>query len=258
MPPVIEVQGLKYSYNGQPALTGVDLTVKQGEFLALVGPNGGGKTTLLRLLLGLLKPDAGTIRVLGQTPAASMGHIGYVPQHTSVQPGFPVSVMNTVLMGVSRASRPRFGHDNKHKDRAMAALERVGLAGREFMRFGDLSGGQKQRALIARSLVAEAELLLLDEPTANVDPQGSFCLYDFLCNLSSDDKVTIVTVSHDLSILGSRISSIGCVNRKLLYSPTPNLSQDMLEMLYGAHDHTCAMDEFMKTVSSQFGDGRNA
>lgn len=256
--PVIKVRGLNFTFGHDPVLEDVDLTVGQGEFLALVGPNGGGKTTLLRLLLGLLRPVSGSIEVLGQSPAGRLGNIGYVPQHTTVQPGFPVSVLEAVLMGIPRRSRQRFGHARKDRDRAMAALDRVGLFGREGLRFGDLSGGQKQRTLIARALVGEAGLLLLDEPTANVDPQGSFCLYDFLCTLASDERITIACVSHDLSILGSRITSIACVNRKLAYSPTPQLSQKMLEMLYGTHDHTCAMDEFMKSVSSQFGPEQHA
>lgn len=251
----INIQNLGFAYNGESVLQNVSLTVKQGDFLAVVGPNGGGKTTLLKLLLGLLQPTAGSIDILGGSPGQTPHRIAYVPQHTSLRPGFPVTVEEAVLMGMNRKTRSRFGHRREDRERAVAALDRVGLAGRENFRFDELSGGQMQRALIARALASEAELLLLDEPTANVDPQGSFCLYDFLCNLGDEQDLTIVTVSHDLSILGSRIDSIACVNKQLLYNPTPELSDEMLKMLYGTHEHTCAMDEFLQTVSSQFGEG---
>lgn len=253
MRPAIRTEGLCFAYNGLPTLTDVSLTVNQGDFLAVVGPNGGGKTTLIKLLLGLLRPASGRVEVLGGEPGQHLDRIGYVPQHTTVHPGFPITVLDCVLMGVNRKAQRLIGHHRRELDRAMVALERVGLFGREHQRFGKLSGGQMQRALIARALVTEAELLLLDEPTANVDPQGSFCLYDFLCNLASEQDLTIVVVSHDLSILGSRINSLACVNRTLLHNPRPEFSDDMLRLLYGAHEHSCAMDDFMKNVSAQFG-----
>ncbi len=258
MNPVINLQNLAFAYNGEATLADVSLSVKQGDFLAMIGPNGGGKTTLLKLMLGLLKPLSGTIEVLGDTPQHAMGRIGYVPQHTAVRPGFPITVLETVLMGVKRKNRPLFGHSQQDRDRAIAAVEQVGLVGKEQGRFGDLSGGQMQRALIARALVAEAELLLLDEPTANVDPQGSFCLYDFLRRLGANKQITIVTVSHDLSILGSHVSSIACVNKQLIHNNKPKLTKPMLKMLYGTHEHTCAMDEFMKTMAIQFGESKRA
>ncbi len=258
MNPVISIHDLAFAYDGEATLADVSLSVNQGDFLAMVGPNGGGKTTLLKLMLGLLKPLSGTIEIMGDAPQRAMGRIGYVPQHTTVRPGFPITVLETVLMGVNRKNRQRFGHSKQDRDQAMNAVRQVGLAGKEQNRFGDLSGGQMQRALIARALVSEAELLLLDEPTANVDPQGSFCLYDFLRNLSANKHITIVTVSHDLSILGSHISSIACVNKQLLHNNKPKLTRPMLKMLYGTHEHTCAMDEFMKTMATQFGEGEEA
>jgi zinc transport system ATP-binding protein len=254
--PALRLSGVGFAYGGEEVLRAVDLTVPRGQFLAVIGPNGGGKTTLMKLLLGLLEPTHGTIEVLGAPPGAQRSRVAYVPQHTTLRPGFPVSVLEVVLMGVKRETRKRFGHSPEDLSRAMEAIARVGLAGREGRRFGELSGGQMQRALIARALVSGADLLLLDEPTANVDPQGSFCLYDFLCTLGDEQDLTILTVSHDLSILGSRIHAIACVNRRLLYTPAPVLTDEMLQMLYGAHEHTCAMDDFMRTVSAQFGPGR--
>ncbi len=251
--PAICIENLSFSFEQQKVLHNINLRVEQGEFLAVIGPNGGGKTTLLRLLLGLLKPDKGTITVLGKSARASIGRIGYVPQHTAVQPDIPITVLDTVLMGAVRKKRQLFGYSQTQKEKALLALERLGLLAKENKRFESLSGGQKQRVLIARALAGEPDLLLLDEPTANVDPQGSFCVYDFLQNLAAQAGRTIISVSHDLSILASHISSVACVNKRLFHSPTPRLNKQMLETLYGTHDHSCSMDDFINSISAQFG-----
>lgn len=254
--PAIHIEQLAFAYNGRSVLTGVNLRVEPGAFLAVVGPNGGGKTTLVKLMLGLLQPDAGNIRVLGEHPPQASRRIGYVPQHTHARAGFPITVLDTALMGVDRKRQGLFGRSRAARDKAMEALSRVNMQELSGRLFGELSGGQKQRVLIARALAADAELLLLDEPTASIDPHGSFCFFDFLCKMGEERRMTIVAVSHDMSLLTTRISAVAAVNRTVLCRPGPELSKEMLELLYGQHEHTCAMDDYISQLSRQYGPGQ--
>lgn len=251
--PAVQIRGLSYAYNDRPALSDVSLDVERGAFVAVIGPNGGGKTTLVKLLLGLLRPDQGEVRVLGEQPPRASRRIGYVPQHTHARVGFPITVLDTVLMGVDRARTGLLGRSAAARYKAVAALERVDMAEHANRLFGELSGGQRQRVLIARALAADAELLLLDEPTASVDPHGSFCFFDFLCKMGAAHKLTIMAVSHDMSLLTSRISSVVAVNRRVIAGAGPQLSRDMLNLLYGEHEHTCAMDDYISQLSRNYG-----
>lgn len=253
--PAIQITNLAYAYNGRPALQGVDLQVERGAFMAVIGPNGGGKTTLVKLMLGLIQPDAGRIRVLGERPPGASRRIGYVPQHTHARAGFPITVLDTVLMGVDRARQGLFGRSRAARDKAFEALSRVNMQELADRLFGELSGGQKQRVLIARALAADAELLLLDEPTASIDPHGSFCFFDFLCKMGESRKLTTVAVSHDMSLLTTRISSVAAVNRSVIVNSGPELTKEMLELLYGQHEHTCAMDDYIAQLSLRHGPG---
>ncbi|MGE4291223.1 MAG: metal ABC transporter ATP-binding protein [Desulfovibrio sp.] len=255
--PAIQIENASFAYNGRAALTGVTLRVERGAFMAVIGPNGGGKTTLVKLMLGLLQPDAGTVRVLGERPPRASRRIGYVPQHTHARAGFPITVLDTALMGVDRARQGLFGHSRAARDKALEALERVNMRELSDRLFGELSGGQKQRVLIARALAADAELLILDEPTASIDPHGSFCFFDFLCKMGEARKLTTVAVSHDMSLLTTRISSVAAVNRGVIASSGPELSKEMLELLYGQHEHTCAMDDYIAQLSQRYGPGRS-
>jgi zinc transport system ATP-binding protein len=251
--PVIQMQGVSFAYNGRPVLSDVDLRVQPGQFLAVVGPNGGGKTTLVKLMLGLLRPRSGSIRVLGQEPPRASRFIGYVPQHTHARSGFPITVLDTALMGVDRSCQARFKPGREAREKALQALARVDMEQHANRLFGELSGGQRQRVLIARALAADARLLILDEPTASIDPHGSFCFFDFLCKMGEARKLSIVAVSHDMSLLTTRISAVAAVNRTVICSTGPQMSKPMLELLYGRHEHTCAMDDYIAELSRRYG-----
>lgn len=234
------------------ALEDVHFSIKKGEYLAVLGPNGGGKTTLLKLMLGLLSPSKGSIRMFDETPSNAVARIGYVPQYTQARPDFPISVMDAVLMGMVGSQRRFFGahwHKNSETtDRVSAILDQVGLHGRERAAFATLSGGQRQRVIVARALISNPDILLLDEPTASIDPHGAFCFYEFLSALQGPR--TIVVVSHDLSITSTDCSAIAFVNRRVLLHRGSELSPDMLSMLYGQHGKSCPIDSFIHTISS--------
>jgi len=244
----VEISNLHFAYDTAPVLQDLNLQVGSGDFLAVLGPNGGGKTTLLKLILGLLAPDRGTIRVFGMTPQQAMGRIGYVPQHAATQPSFPITVLEVTLMGLKSARRPGFGYRKKDKDRALAALERVGMADLAQRRMDALSGGQRQRALVARALAGEPDLLIFDEPTANIDPQGKLCLYELLATLK--EGITIIIVSHDLVVASVQVSAIAAVNRTCIATRGNRLTPEMISLIYGAHKHTCPLDDLLQDPSA--------
>lgn len=230
MPPAIDLSGVSFYYNGHPVLLDVSMTIEEKDFLAIVGPNGSGKTTLLKIILGILRPRKGTVRIFGKNPAESAGTIGYVPQDTGMNKGFPISVADVVLMGrVGLAGRDR---SYTSADRAVArqALERVGMWEYRDRTIGKLSGGQRQRVYIARALAAEPKVLLMDEPTASVDTQFQTDLYEFLKELN--EAMTIVVVSHDMSVLSSYIKSVACLNQTLYYHDQSELTGEMIHAAY--------------------------
>lgn len=241
--PVIQSEQVSFSYGEIPILSDVSFTIQKSDSVALVGPNGGGKSTLLKLLLGLLTPQTGTIRILGMPPHQARQKIGYMPQHLQYDPSFPVSVMDVVLMG--RTDSTRFGrystNDRQICLQAMTELAVDGLASRSF---NSLSGGQRQRILIARALACEPEILLLDEPTANVDPAVELQFFEILKNLAN--RVTVLTVSHDLGFVSQVVSRVFCVNRQVRVHPTSELTGDLIREMYGGdirmvrHDHCCS------------------
>jgi len=214
--PAIEISDLWFSYGGAPVLEQVNLTLPAGDFLAVLGPNGGGKSTLLKLLLGLAQPGGGSVRVLGQPAGQAGGRIGYLPQFTQVSASFPITVLGAVQLGLVRPGFDWFkGRAERARERqaAQEALARVGLAEHARRRLSDLSGGQRQRVFIARAIVSGPELLLLDEPTASVDGKSRQELMALLAELNRD--MTIVMVSHDMSTVDGCVKSIACVNRTL-------------------------------------------
>ncbi len=227
--PVIELTDVSFSYNGQPVLKNVSFTVEQTDFLAVIGPNGGGKSTLIKLVLGLLKPDSGRIRVFGKTPRKVSHRFGYVPQDTSINKSFPISVMDVVLMGRLRHhGRSRVAASDRK--RAIKTLEMLGLNGFENRKIDDLSGGQNERVFIARALTTDPDILILDEPTAGVDTGGQTELYSLLKKLN--ETKTILVVSHDLMVMSSYVKTVACVNQHVHYHDSNELTDAMLEMGY--------------------------
>ncbi|HDQ40255.1 MAG TPA: ABC transporter ATP-binding protein [Desulfonatronum sp.] len=228
--PLVAVHGVHFAYNSQPVLEDVHLQIRRGDFLAVLGPNGGGKTTLLKLILGILRPQKGTIRVFGLTPGKAARYVGYVPQHTNVHEVFPITVADVVCLGLLPHRSWWRGFIRSDEAAVRQALERVGMWKHRHQRIGRLSGGQRQRVLIARALVNEPELLFLDEPTASVDRQFQSEFYDLLKTLNA--SMTIAVVSHDLSVLSSHAKSVACVNKTLFYHDAAELTQGMLESTY--------------------------
>ncbi len=228
--PIVEINKVSFAYNGDTALQDVNLEIRQGDFIAMIGPNGGGKTTLLKLILGLLKPDKGIIRVTGRSSQKASTCIGYVPQDAHINRSFPITAMDVVLMG-KLAPKKRWARKTvSNRQEAMAALKRLEMAPLAEKKIGELSGGQCQRILIARALVTQPQLLLLDEPTASIDTKGQAEFFEMLKDLNKD--VTIVVVSHDLLAVSRYVKSVACVNRVLHYHHQAEITGEMLETMY--------------------------
>lgn len=231
--PVVEVTGLHFAYAEVAVLEDVNLRVMPGEFLGLVGPNAGGKSTLLKLILGLLEPQGGQVRVLGQPPRSSRKHIGYVPQFPPFARDFPISVLDVVLQGRFGLGPSLGGWRRADRQAALAALtevEAADLAGRQI---GTLSGGQLQRVLLARALVGEPALLILDEPTANIDQRLEGEIFDLLARLNA--RLTIIVVSHDIAFISDYVSRVACLNRTLICHATDAIDGPVVDALYGEH-----------------------
>lgn len=227
----LELTDVAFAYGENVALTDVSLRVEPGEFLALIGPNGGGKSTLLKLALGLLEPSRGSIRVLGRRPREARTRIGYVPQFATFKHDFPISVAETVLhgrLGLQPRWRPLTQADSKAASEAMAATDVLDLAERPIT---SLSGGQLQRVLIARALATNPELMLLDEPTAHVDSRSELGLFDLLARLRA--RMAIVIVSHDVGLVSRHVDRVACLNRSLTCHAVVPLDPGVLERLYG-------------------------
>ncbi len=243
---VIEFVGVWFSYDGAPVLEDVDLAIRRGEFACIVGPNGGGKTTLLKLALGLLSPGHGQVSVLGRRPRRVRSQLGYTPQYVQFDAEFPASVMDVVLMGRLGVG-PSIGFCRREdRQAAREALAEVGLADHGHRPFSGLSGGQRQRVLIARALAARPELLLMDEPTSNLDPRTEGELHELLHRLN--EKVTIALVSHDVGFVCEMVHRVICVNRTVSVHNTRELTAEVIAEMYGRHvraidhDSTCLGD----------------
>jgi zinc transport system ATP-binding protein len=230
-PIVVECRDLSFRYGKPVVLEDVSFTVPDGESLCVIGPNGGGKSTLMKLLLGLLEPNAGEIKILGKSPVKARSDIGYVPQAIRFDPLFPISALDIVLMG--RLDRLGVGlFSGKCKREAEAALDEVGLVDIAHRSFSDLSGGQRQRVLIARALACDPKLLLLDEPTANIDLSVEEALLDSLEKLR--ERMTILLVTHDLDLVSRIGDSVLCVNHRVHRHSLPLSGETIREIYSGA------------------------
>ncbi len=219
MADAIEIEDLSFAYfPNQPILENISVSIKQGEYIAIFGPNGGGKTTFLKLLMGFLKPTSGKLSLFGQSPKDARKVIGYVPQSSDFDLLFPISVEELVLMGSLSKLNWLGRYPKEVHQKAKEVLSQVRLLDKIKQPFGTLSGGQKQRALIARALIDEPEILFLDEPTSGVDAQAEEEIYQFLSELKG--KMTILMVTHDLQAMLKDVERLLCIHRKVTsYKP---------------------------------------
>jgi zinc transport system ATP-binding protein len=232
---VIKIRDLHFNYGDVPILEDINIDVQQKEFIGMVGPNGSGKTTLLKIILGLLAPDHGTVEVLGKPPVQSVKNVGYMPQFAPFTRDFPISVEETVLMGrLGKTSSMGF-FSKEDKQLAAESMEAVEVLDLRKRSIGSLSGGQLQRALIARALTCNPEIMILDEPTANVDMKVEKDIFDLLKRLN--EKITIIVVTHDIGFISQYIDRVACINRTLICHPTSELTGETIENLYGTHVH---------------------
>jgi len=213
--PVIEIKDLSFAYDKELILDHINLSVDEKDFLAIIGPNGGGKSTLLKLILGINKSAKGKITVLGKAPKRSLTQIGYVPQNTNVNTDFPIKVIEVVMMGHVEGKRPLFGYGKHELLCAMGALEQVGMVDFAQTKIGSLSGGQRQRVMIARALCAHPKILILDEPTSSIDITGQREIYELLKELNH--YITVIVVSHDISVILEYANKAAHINRNLSY-----------------------------------------
>jgi zinc transport system ATP-binding protein len=228
--PAVSLRGVTFRFFRPPVLEAVDLDLPARAISCLVGPNGGGKSTLLKLILGLLQPESGTLRVLGTTPRRARARVGYMPQQVQFDPRFPVTVEAIVGMGRLRGNLPSWPArgDRRIIERV---LDEVELLPHRREPYSSLSGGQKQRVLIARALAVEPELLLLDEPTAMVDAHIEAHLLGKLRELHR--RMTIVLVSHDVAFVAGLVENVVCVNRSVVTHPAAAVRDGLLADLYG-------------------------
>lgn len=210
---ILEIDNLTFDYDGTNVLENINLSLDEKDFLAIIGPNGGGKSTLLNLILGILETKNGKITINNQDPSRQLSNIGYVPQNTNINTSFPIKVIEVVLMGHISDKKPLFGYSDAEKACALGALTQVGMEQFANAKIGSLSGGQRQRVMIARALCNHPTLLLLDEPTASIDVDGQRKIYELLKDLNK--LMTIIVVSHDISVTLNYANKVAYINKFL-------------------------------------------
>jgi zinc transport system ATP-binding protein len=213
--PIIELSHINFTYNHIPILEDITLSVHQEDFLGIIGPNGGGKTTLLKIILGLLKPTSGNITVFRKDPVEGRLSIGYVPQVFHFHYDFPITVLDVVLMGRLHEKRLGEHYTSEDRDIAQKALKYVEMLTFKEQNISKLSGGQLQRVMIARALASEPKLLILDEPLSSIDSRWQESFYLLLQQLKK--TIAIVLVTHDIGALSAYVDQVACLNRRLYY-----------------------------------------
>lgn len=244
--PLIEIKNLSAGYDSRTVLRNVNLTVYDRDFLGIIGPNGGGKTTLIKCILGLLKPTAGEILYRVTTPPNngpapldnsianpqfstlnSQFSMGYLPQYNSIDRKFPITVAEVILSGLSSQKSLISRFTAAHREKARQVIARMGLEGLEERAIGALSGGQLQRALLGRAIISDPQLVVLDEPSTYIDKRFEARLYELLAEINHD--CAIILVSHDIGTVLQQVKSIACVNEILDYHPDTGVSEEWLE-----------------------------
>lgn len=225
----IRVENVSFKYKNDIVINNAHFHIERGSFICFVGPNGGGKSTLAKLILGLLKPMTGYITIFGESPLKARGDVGYVPQYSNLDLDFPINVMDVVLMG--RLKKGSLFYNKIDKRAAKEALISVDLEGMGSRHFSELSGGQRQRVLIARALVSDPKVLILDEPTSNIDTVTENKLYELLFKLNKN--MTIILISHDLTFVAENVKKVICVNRDVKIHPTGKLETTSIDRLFG-------------------------
>lgn len=227
----IELQNVTAGYKtSHPIITDINLKIRDKEFLGIIGPNGGGKTTLLKVIIGLLAPAKGKILIGGKTPGRNQNNIGYVPQYSNFNRSYPITVNEVVAMGLRSMHRITSKLSDEEQSRIAQALNKVNLLSKKNEQIGHLSGGEQQRILIARALATDPDILILDEPTASIDAQTGNSIYELLTELNSEK--TIILVSHDIGAISRSVKRIACMNKKLVYHDSKEITKDMLEQTY--------------------------
>ncbi|HJJ48658.1 MAG TPA: ABC transporter ATP-binding protein [Methanocorpusculum sp.] len=232
----VSIRNISVAYDKHPALDDVTLDIAEGEFVGIIGPNGGGKSTLVKAILGLVPLRSGTIRIFGEEIRSGRKNIGYVPQFADVDRKFPITVLEVVMTSLMKGGlRPFFRYTKEHRERARAVLAKVGIEKLADRRISDLSGGEFQRVLIARALAAEPKILLLDEPDASIDPASREHIYNLLSDLNRE--ITIILVTHDVLAISTAITSVVCLNREILYHGPPSIPDTVYHKMYGGMTH---------------------
>ncbi len=230
MKKIIEVKNLSYSYGKTKVLEDINLEVNEGDFLAIIGPNGGGKTTFIKLLLGLREIQKGSIKIFGKSPKEARTLIGYLPQYINFNMDMPIDVMEIVLQG--RLKRGKFFYSNKDRKEAYKQIELMGIADLKSRKISELSGGQRQRVLLARALAKDPKILILDEPTASIDLEGQKEIYRLLKRLDQ----TKIVISHDINILFEGVNKVAHIQRKL------HMHDGLVESIKKDEGHFCEME----------------
>lgn len=232
MSPIIQLDNVSFAYARIPVLKNITLAIGEEEFLGIVGPNAGGKSTLLKLILGLLKPDSGTITVMGKSPEQGRSRIGYVPQYPTFPRDFPIHVQDMVLLGRLGDTRWYGSYLKQDREIARQVMEAVEIMDIRYRPIGSLSGGQLQRVLIARALTCKPDILILDEPTANIDMRVEEDIFGVLKKYN--EHMTIIVVSHDIGFISGYVDRVACLNQTLVCHITDEISGKTIEELYGA------------------------
>lgn len=226
----IKIESLSVEIDNFLILDNINLIVENKDFLGIIGPNGGGKTTLLKTLLGFIKPNKGKIYFFGETSEKSSVKIGYVPQHLTFDRNFPITVLNMTLSGRLGKNKILKRLNKNDIETTLHYIDLVGLSQKKDELIGSLSGGEKQRAAIARALTSEPQILLLDEPTSSIDIKTGENFFDLLTQLNK--KITIILVSHDIGAVSKSVKKIACLNKRLYFSDTNKITRETLESVY--------------------------